>query len=53
MLFCLLYMPCISAFVTIKKEMGSTKWAIASAALQLGVAYFVTLIVYQIGSLFI
>lgn len=53
MLFCLLYMPCISAFVTIKKEMGSTKWALASAALQLGVAYIVTMIVYQIGSVFI
>lgn len=53
MLFCLLYMPCISAFVTIKKEMGSIKWAAASASLQLAAAYTVTLAVYQIGSLFL
>jgi ferrous iron transport protein B len=46
-------MPCISAFVTIKKEMGSTKWAIASAVLQLLTAYTVTLIVYNVGSLFL
>lgn len=53
MLFCLLYMPCISAFVTIKKEMNSMKWALASAGIQLFTAYFVTLCVYQIGSLFV
>lgn len=53
MIFCLLYMPCISAFVTIKKETGSLKWALASAALQCTVAYTAALAVYQIGSLFI
>lgn len=53
MVFCLLYMPCISAFVTIKKETGSLKWALASAALQCTVAYIAALAVYQIGSIFI
>lgn len=53
MVFCLLYVPCISAFVTIKKEMGSMKWALASAALQISVAYIVSMGIYQIGSLFI
>lgn len=53
MLFCLLYVPCISAFVTIKREMGSWKWALTSAGIQLSVAYIVSLLVYQIGSLFI
>lgn len=53
MLFCLLYVPCISAFVTIKREMGSWKWAFASAGMQIGVAYIVSMLVYQIGSLFI
>lgn len=51
MVFCLLYVPCISAFVTIKKEMGSMRWALFSAGLQIGVAYVVSLIIYQIGSL--
>jgi len=53
MLFCLLYVPCISAFVTIKREMGSMKWALASAGMQIGIAYFVSFSVYQIGSLFV
>ncbi|MGN0601815.1 MAG: ferrous iron transport protein B [Oscillospiraceae bacterium] len=53
MVFCLLYTPCISAFVTIKKEMGSLKWALASAVMQCSIAYIAALIVYQVGSLFI
>lgn len=53
MVFCLLYMPCISAFVTIKKETGSIKWAIASAVMQCTVAYIVSFLIYQIGSQFI
>lgn len=53
MVFCLLYMPCISAFVTIKKEMGSMKWALASAAMQCAVAYIVSMAIYQVGSIFI
>ncbi|MGN1114090.1 MAG: ferrous iron transport protein B [Oscillospiraceae bacterium] len=53
MIFCLLYTPCISAFVTIKREMGSMKWALASAFMQCGIAYVMSLLVYQIGSLFI
>ena len=51
MVFCLLYVPCISAFVTIKKEMGSLKWALASAMMQIGIAYIVSLIIFQVGSL--
>ncbi len=53
MVFCLLYIPCISAFVTIKRELGSVKWAILSGAMQMIVAYTVSLAIYQIGSLFI
>lgn len=49
MSFTLLYMPCISAFVTIKKEMNSMKWAVGTALLETGVAYFVALLVYQIA----
>ena len=53
MVFCLLYTPCISAFVTIKKEMGSLKWALTSVVIQCLSAYVVSLLIYQIGSLFI
>lgn len=53
MTFTLLYMPCISAFVTMKKEMNSMKWAVGTALMQTGIAYFVSLLVYQIGSIFV
>lgn len=51
MAFTLLYVPCISAFATIKREMRSFKWAIGAAAYQTGVAYIVALIIFQFGSL--
>lgn len=50
MTFSLLYMPCISAFVTIKNEMNSMKWALGTALFQTGVAYVVAMFVYQIAS---
>lgn len=53
MAFTLLYVPCISAFATIKREMRSFKWAIGAAAYQTGVAYIVALIIFQVGSLII
>ena len=53
MVFSLLYMPCIAAFVSIRREMNSVKWAVGTALLETGVAYFVAFLVYQIGSLFI
>lgn len=52
MVFSLLYIPCISAFITIKKEMNSLKWAMGTALLQTGSAYIIALAIYQIGSLF-
>lgn len=50
MTFSLLYMPCISAFVTIKNEMNSMKWALGTALFQTGVAYVVAMFVYQIAN---
>ena len=51
MVFCLLYVPCISAFATIKREMNSWKWALGIAAIQISVAYIASLLIFQIGSL--
>lgn len=51
MVFCLLYMPCISAFVSIKREMNSLRWAFGTALFSTGVAYLVSLLIYQVGSL--
>jgi len=51
MLFCLVSAPCMVTIATTWRETGSWKWAM----LQLGgltlLAYLITLIVYQIGSL--
>lgn len=52
MVFCLLYMPCISAFVSIRREMNSLKWALGTALFSTGVAYFISMLVYQIGKIF-
>lgn len=51
MVFCLLYVPCISAFVSIRREMNSLKWALGTAAFTTGVAYLAALLVYQAGRL--
>lgn len=53
MVFSLLYMPCISAFVSICREMNSVKWALGGAVFQTGVAYIISLVIYHIGKLFI
>ncbi len=53
MIFCLISAPCVATIAVTYRESGSLKWA----ALQLGgltvLAYGTTLIVYQVGRLFI
>lgn len=51
MVFCLLYIPCAAALATIRKESGSWIWMGFTALFQLAVAWIVTFVVYQIGSL--
>lgn len=51
--FTVLYMPCIAAFAATKRELGSYRQAIYTAAFQTGVAYVVAMLIYQIGSLFL
>ena len=53
LVFTLLYVPCVAAFSTMRKELHSTKWAVFSALYQIGVAYFVAFLVYNIGNLFL
>ena len=53
LVFILLYVPCVAAVSTLFKEMQSRKWAWFSIAWQMGCAYMVSLLVYQIGSLFL
>jgi len=52
MLFILIYFPCIAAVAAIKKEAGGWKWAVFTMVYTTLTAYVVSLLVYQIGSLF-
>ena len=53
MLFCLLYVPCAATITTIYKESKSKRWTALSVVVQMATAWFVTFVVYQVGSLFI
>ena len=53
MIFILLYFPCIASIVAISKESGSWKWAIFTMIYTTFLAWFVSLLIHQIGSLFI
>ncbi len=50
MIFVLLYFPCIATIATIRRESGSWKWALFSALQTTSVAWFVSFLVYNIGS---
>ena len=53
MLFCLLYVPCAATLATIKKESGSWKFTSAVMVFQIGLAWLVSELVFQIGSIFL
>ena len=53
MLFCLLYVPCAATVATVKKESGSWKFTLKMLAMQLGLAWAVTALVFQTGRLFL
>lgn len=51
LLFILIYFPCIAVIAAIKKESGTWKWALFTIIYTTGLAWLVSLIVYQTGSL--
>jgi ferrous iron transport protein B len=51
LVFILLYVPCVAAVATIRKEMNSLKWTAFSVGWQIFVAYLASLLVYQAGLL--
>lgn len=53
MLFCLLYVPCVATVATVKKESGSWKFTMKMLAMQLGLAWAVSTLVFQVGRLFL
>ena len=53
LIFNLLCAPCFAAMGAIKREMNSAKWTLAAIGWECGFAYAMSLIVYQIGGLFL
>lgn len=51
MVFVLLYTPCVAALSAIRKEMKSVKWTTISILYQLLTAWFISALVFQIGTL--
>ncbi|MEH7336193.1 ferrous iron transport protein B [Neobacillus drentensis] len=52
MAFVLLYVPCLATVATIRKETASKKWTYISIIYALLIAYFISILIYQIGGLF-
>lgn len=50
--FTLLYTPCVAAIAAVRREMGSTFYAVLVAAYQIFIAWTVAFIVYNVGSIF-
>lgn len=53
MVFNLLAMPCMAAVAAVKNEMKSWKWTLFTVLYQTGVAYIVSMLIFQIGRLFV
>jgi ferrous iron transport protein B len=53
MLFCLISAPCVATLAVCKRETGSWRWALFQFLGLTGLAYVITLIVFQAGSLFV
>lgn len=51
MIFCLLYVPCVATIATIHKESRSWKWTGLTILFQMAMAWVVTFLVYQVGSM--
>lgn len=52
LVFNLLCAPCFAAMGAIRREMNSPKWTAFAIAYQCGFAYAVSLVIYQLGSMF-
>ncbi|OQA14498.1 MAG: Ferrous iron transport protein B [Firmicutes bacterium ADurb.Bin356] len=51
LVFVLLYVPCMAAVATMRRELNSVKWTAFMVAYQVGIAYIAALLIYQAGTL--
>ncbi len=52
LIFVLIYFPCVAVFAAVKKETGGIKWAIFLASYTTALAWLISFLVFQIGSMF-
>jgi ferrous iron transport protein B len=52
LVFQLLFIPCVGTVAAIRQETRSWKWTLTSVGLQLGLAFGMAVVVYQVGRLF-
>ena len=52
LVFTLLYTPCVAAIATVKREMGSTKAAVATVIIQCAIAWCVAFLIHAVGLAF-
>lgn len=52
LIFVLIYFPCVGVISVIAKESGKWRWAIFSAAYTTALAWILSFLIYQVGSLF-
>jgi ferrous iron transport protein B len=52
LVFVLLYTPCVGVIGVVKRETNSWKWTFFSIGFQFAIAWLVSFVVYQVGSLF-
>jgi len=53
LMFVLIYFPCVAVFAAVKKEAGSIKWALFLAFYTTALAWLISFLIFQIGSLII
>ena len=51
LVFCALYTPCVAAITTIRREMNSRSWTAMTLIWQLGVAWLVSFVAYQVAAM--
>lgn len=51
MAFCLIFVPCVATIATIRRETNSWKWPVFTVLYTVLLAYFVALVIYQVGHL--
>lgn len=53
LVFVLIYFPCVASIAAIKEEAGSWKWGVFSIVYTTGLAWLLSFLIFQIGSLFV